>query len=75
MSLWASVMLRSHLEPAEMFHQLLEHRYLMAEHRGEEVRTPVALADYVAGVLAATPAERQLRLEAGSPADTVALDD
>ncbi len=67
--------LRSHLEPAEIFHQLLEHRYLMAEHRGEEVRTPVALADYVAGVLAATPAERQLRLEAGSPADTVALDD
>ncbi|HSM67628.1 MAG TPA: DUF4032 domain-containing protein, partial [Ilumatobacteraceae bacterium] len=67
--------LRSHLEPAEIFHQLLEHRYLMAERRGEEVRTPVALADYVAGVLAATPAERQLRLEAAPPADTVGLDD
>ena len=29
--------LRSRLEPAEVFHQLLEHRYLMAERRGEDV--------------------------------------
>jgi hypothetical protein len=58
--------LRSHLEPAEVFHQLLEHRYLMAEQRGAEVRTSEALADYVAAVLALTPAERQLHLDTGS---------
>jgi hypothetical protein len=58
--------LRSHLEPAEVFHQLLEHRYLMAEERGAEVRTSEALEDYVAEVLASTPAERQLRLDTGS---------
>ncbi len=58
--------LRSHLEPAELFHQLLEHRYLMAEQRGGEVRTSEALADYVGGVLALTPEERQLRLDTGS---------
>jgi hypothetical protein len=58
--------LRSHLEPAEVFHQLLEHRYLMAERRGAEVRTSEALEDYVAEVLALTPAERQLRLDTGS---------
>jgi hypothetical protein len=58
--------LRSHLEPAEVFHQLLEHRYLMAERRGAEVRTSEALADYVAAVLALTPAERQLHLDTGS---------
>ncbi len=58
--------LRSHLEPAEIFHQLLEHRYLMAERRGGEVRTSDALDDYVAGVLALTPKERQLRLDTGS---------
>jgi hypothetical protein len=58
--------LRSHLEPAEMFHQLLEHRYLMAERRGVEVRTSEALEDYVAEVLTLTPAERQLRLDTGS---------
>jgi hypothetical protein len=58
--------LRSHLEPAEIFHQLLEHRYLMAERRGGEVRTADALADYLDGVLAQTPEERQLRLDTGS---------
>ena len=58
--------LRSHLEPAELFHQLLEHRYLMAERRGAEVRTSEALEDYLAEVLALTPAERQLRLDTGS---------
>jgi hypothetical protein len=58
--------LRSHLEPAEIFHQLLEHRYLMAERRGEEVRTSEALYDYLGGVLALTPEERQLRLDTGS---------
>jgi hypothetical protein len=58
--------LRSHLEPAEIFHQLLEHRYLMAERRGGEVRTSEALEDYLDGVLALTPEERQLRLDTGS---------
>jgi hypothetical protein len=58
--------LRSHLEPAELFHQLLEHRYLMSERRGAEVRTSEALEDYLAEVLALTPAERQLRLDTGS---------
>ena len=67
--------LRSRLEPAEVFHQFLEHRYLMSERRGVEVHNEEALADYLAGVLAATPAERQLRLDAPPPADTVAPDD
>jgi hypothetical protein len=58
--------LRSHLEPAEIFHQLLEHRYLMAERRGAEVRTSEALEDYVAVVLSLTPEERQLHLDTGS---------
>ncbi len=67
--------LRSHLESAEIFHQLLEHRYLMAERRGSEVRTRDALDDYLAGVLASTPEERQLRLDTGSiPRIEVGLD-
>jgi len=67
--------LRSHLEPAEVFHQFLEHRYLMAEREGREVSNDEAIDDYVAGVLATTPPERQLRLEIDQPADTVGLDD
>jgi len=67
--------MRSHLEPAEVFHQLLEHRYLMAERRGGEVTNEEALDDYLTGVLPATPKERQLRLVGDAPADTVGLDD
>jgi hypothetical protein len=67
--------MREHLEPPEIFHQLLEHRYLMAEKRGEEVSTDEALEDYLVGILVSTPEERQLRLDARSPADTVGLDD
>ena len=63
--------MQSHLEPAELFHQLLEHRYLMAERRGAEVRTKDALADYLAGVLVATPNERQLRLGGDVAVDDV----
>ena len=49
-----------------MFHQLLEHRYLMAEQRGEDVTNEEAMADYLDSVLADSPKERQLRLDTGS---------
>jgi hypothetical protein len=67
--------MQSHLEPAELFHQLLEHRYLMAERKGREVPTHDALADYLAGVLVSSPQERQLRLDGDAPAGTVVFDD
>jgi len=58
--------LRSRLEPAEIFHQLLEHRYLMAEQRGDDVTNEEAMVDYLDSVLAGSPKERQLRLDTGS---------
>jgi len=58
--------LRSRLEPAEVFHQLLEHRYLLAERRGEDVTNEEAMADYLRSVLAESPTERLLRLDTGS---------
>ncbi len=58
--------LRSRLEPAEVFHQLLEHRYLMAEERGEDITNDEAMVDYLGSVLAGSPKERQLRLDTGS---------
>jgi hypothetical protein len=45
------------LEAAEIFHQLLEHRWYMAEHAGQDVSLTDALADYLA-LLAGAPAER-----------------
>ena len=52
--------LRSRLEPAEFFHQLLEHRYLMAERVGHEVLNADVLADYLLDILPAHPPEQQL---------------
>jgi hypothetical protein len=43
--------LRSHLEPAELFHELLEHRYYLSMQRGAGVSTEEALADYIEHVL------------------------
>ena len=53
--------LRERLEEAEIFHNLLEHRYLLAESLGREVPNEEALADYLEKNLQSRPAERQLR--------------
>jgi len=50
--------LRSKLEDAEIFHQVLEHRWFMSEQAGTDVGTAAATADYLAGVLAAARDER-----------------
>jgi len=52
--------LRSKLDPPELFHQMLEHRWYLSEQRGTEVETSEALADYVANVLPLLPEDRSL---------------
>jgi hypothetical protein len=44
--------LRGRLEPAELFHELLEHRYYLSERAGTEVATEEALRSYLDSVLA-----------------------
>jgi hypothetical protein len=39
--------LRQRLDPAELFHEILEHRWYLAESRGREVTTEEAVDDYV----------------------------
>jgi hypothetical protein len=58
--------LAGRLEPAELFHQLLEHRWLLSEQAGEEVSNEAALASYVTTILPRRPEERTL-LEPGDP--------
>ena len=50
--------LRAKLEDAELFHQILEHRWFLSEQRDEDVGTGVAAADYFAHVLPEVPDER-----------------
>ena len=49
--------LRAKLEPAELFHEILEHRWYLSERAGLDVSIPDAVADYVATVLPAKPDE------------------
>jgi hypothetical protein len=65
--------LRAKLEDAELFHQVLEHRWFMSEHAGTDVGTEAAVADYLAAVLPATSDERTVlpRADDGDAAATV----
>jgi hypothetical protein len=65
--------LRSRLDAAEFFHQLLEHRYFLAEREQREVTNPEALADYLAHILPERPPERNLSGDAPEGPDERSL--
>lgn len=52
--------LRGRLEPPELFHELLEHRYFLSEAAGHEVDNATALASYLESVLPYRPDERHV---------------
>ena len=52
--------LAGRLEPAELFHEMLDHRHAMAERAGREITNPEALADYLTTVLPDRPEEKRL---------------
>ncbi|MGI9596611.1 MAG: DUF4032 domain-containing protein [Acidimicrobiales bacterium] len=54
--------LQTRLEPPEIFHQMLDHRYHLSERQQREVPNSEALASYLDTVLTNQPAERQLQL-------------
>ncbi len=49
--------LAAKLEPAELFHEVLEHRWYMAEKAMRDIPIDVAIDDYVASVLPSKPDE------------------
>lgn len=54
------VEMRRKLEPAEIFHEVLEHRWYMSEAAGYDVSMQDAVADYVANVLSNRPDEHSV---------------
>jgi hypothetical protein len=44
--------------PAELFHELLEHRWFLSERAGRDVGIDAAIASYVETVLRPAPDER-----------------
>jgi hypothetical protein len=49
--------LRSRLDDAEVFHEILEHRWFLSEAAGRDVGMAAAARDYVDRVLPAVPAD------------------
>ncbi|YAL82861.1 DUF4032 domain-containing protein [Dermacoccaceae bacterium W4C1] len=52
--------MRGKLEPAEIFHEVLEHRWYMSERLNHDVRIEDAITDYVKTVLPHKPDERSV---------------
>jgi hypothetical protein len=66
--------LRGKLEPAEMFHEVLEHRWFMGERLGRDLELDEVARDYVATVLTTKPDERAvLGQRLGRPSDVTGI--
>ena len=52
--------LRGKMEPAELFHEILEHRWFLSEAAGRDVGMDQAVRSYVDAVLRHAPSERKL---------------
>src|SRR5699024_2949311 len=52
--------LRGKLEPAEFFHELLEHRWFMAQNAGHDIAMPQAVDSYIENVLRHRPDEEAI---------------
>ncbi|MDQ6617432.1 MAG: DUF4032 domain-containing protein [Actinomycetota bacterium] len=61
--------LRGRLEPPELFHQLLEHRYYLSEEIGHEVDNETALLSFLESVLRFRREERVLLTDKGEETD------
>ncbi|WP_406312736.1 DUF4032 domain-containing protein [Streptosporangium sp. NBC_01639] len=55
--------LRRKLEPAQVFHEVLDHRWFMSETAGNDVGLPAAVESYVKNVLVFKPDEKALITE------------
>ncbi|GIH77949.1 DUF4032 domain-containing protein [Planobispora longispora] len=52
--------LRGKLEPAQLFHEVLDHRWFLSETAGNDVGLPIAVQSYVKNVLIFKPDEKAL---------------
>ncbi|MFF5208932.1 DUF4032 domain-containing protein [Streptosporangium sp. NPDC000396] len=55
--------LRHKLEPAQLFHEVLDHRWFMSEAAGNDVGLPAAVESYVKNVLVFKPDEKAIITE------------
>jgi hypothetical protein len=61
--------LRSRLDAAEIFHEIMEHRWFLSEAAGRDVGTSAATQDYIRTVLPAVPDDLVTPAPASGPRD------
>lgn len=66
---------RKKLEPAQLFHEVLEHRWYMSEKQGRDVPMPEAAVDYVEKVLKKKPDEEALLQNMPGDTELIAFND
>lgn len=59
--------LSDRLAPAELFHEILEHRWFLSERAGKDVGTTAAAQSYVGAILPGTPSTLTVLPESGAP--------
>ncbi len=59
--------LADRLPPAEVFHEILEHRWFLSEQAGRDVGTTAAARSYVGRILPATPSTLTVLPDGGTP--------
>ena len=67
--------MRGRLEPLEVFHEVLEHRWYASEQRGEQIPLDEAVESYFADVLAHKPEEVAVLGSAVRPGQPVTAED
>jgi hypothetical protein len=67
--------MRGKLEPAEVFHELLEHRWYASQQRSEQVPLDEAIRSYLDEVLAHKPDEKAVLGSAVRPGEEITVDD
>ena len=65
---------RGKLEPAEVFHEVLVHRWYLSERAGREVSIFETARDYIENVLKNKPDELVTPLAGAAPDDTSEID-
>jgi hypothetical protein len=54
---------RARLEPVEVFHEVIEHKWYLSETEGQDVGVDRALASYLSTVLPLSPAEKEVLID------------
>lgn len=66
---------RSQIEPAQFFHEILDHRWFMAEKVGHDVSMQDAVSSYIKNVLPKYKMDKQILAAINADADSGVIDD